>query len=180
MHENADVFVEYYANDFLENDSLLKYSYNRRSKFNSNVNDSNAFGVSVWENHVKLHCLSRVCHLDEIFTDSALVLSKGQYILKPDSIGFRHSYDSLAMKQYSFKVDPLRYYTVLENLIHEYKIFGFYKNPESHVIWVYLSSEYYLIYNPSLESFKNKDDEVLKDYGNGWLYLKLSQPLDLG
>jgi len=177
--EKADEFIENYANDFLNDEDLLKYSYHPRSQFSRATDSVNIYSVFLREDALGVHCFSDSCMLNEAFNDAPLILLKGSYRLKQDSIVEEISYDQIKLKLHRFKSDPSIYFSELKNRIERYGIFAYVQKADQSFTKVYLTNEYYLIHTEEI----NKgiyQDQIISSYNDSWYLVKMERPMDLG
>lgn len=177
--EKADQFVEMYAADFLFDEELLRYSYHPRAQFHYEKDSTNSYSVFPEETEIRLTCYSDSCELSEPFNKSPLILQKGTYVLKRDSIISKENYDSAARKFHSFKINPEDYFSILKKRLVKYGVFAYSRSTDHSSRKVYVSVEYYLIYSKEVQ--KDIDnDKILKSYNNNWYFVKMERQMDLG
>lgn len=179
VQKRADTFIENHTIDFLNDSELLRYDYNPRGKFTYENDTKNTYRVFPIKNEVRLICISDTCTLSDSFTKTPLVLLKGRYILKQDSIMTVWRYDSLTVDINSFEINPEVYFQSLENRIEKYGLLGFSKSKNKQFIRIYLSVQYYLIQSKNiLQDIYN--DQIVKSYHSNWYLIKMERPMDLG
>jgi hypothetical protein len=177
--EKADKFIENYTNAFLNDKDLLKYSYHPRAQFSNATDSFNIYSVFLREDELRIHCFSDSCMLTEAFNYAPLILSKGSYRLKQDSIVEEISYDSIKLKLHRFKSDPPEYFSELKNRIERYGIFAYVQKADQSFTKVYLTNEYYLLHTEEIEKEINQD-RIVKSYNDNWYLVKMERPMDLG
>lgn len=177
--EKADQFVEKYADEFLKDTELLRYSYHPRAQFTFGQDSSNSYRIFPSDNEIGLICFSDSCELTESFNNTPLKLSKGRYSLKQDSIFTELSYDSTTFQIHHFKRNPEDYFNGLKKRLEKYGVFAYSESKDKSFVKVYLSVQYYLVYSKDVENVINKD-EILKSYNDNWYFVKLKRQMDLG
>jgi hypothetical protein len=177
--EKADQFVEMYANEFLQDTELLKYSYHPRAQFTYEQDFLNNYRIFPKDNEIGLICFSDSCQLKESFNNSPLKLSKGRYTLKQDSIFTELNYDSTTFQIHYFKRNPEDYFNGLKKRLQKYGVFAYSKSKDKSFVKVYLSVQYYLVYSKDVENDIN-DDEIIKSYNDNWYFVKMKRQMDLG
>ncbi len=177
--EKADQFIEKYAEEFLEDEELLRYSYHPRAQFTYIQDSTNNYGIFLRENEIRLICFSDSCELKELFNKSPLILLNGTYTLKQDSIITEISYNSSTIKFHSFVINPEDYFNGLKNRIEKYGVFAYSESKDKSFVKVYLSVQYYLIHTKEVQPDINKDD-IIKSYKDNWYFVKMKRQMDLG
>ncbi|MBN7813724.1 hypothetical protein J0A68_22410 [Algoriphagus sp. H41] len=177
--EKADQFVEMYADEFLKDTVLLRYSYHPRAQFIFGQDSSNNYRIFPRETEIRMICFSDSCELTESFNEAPLKLSKGSYTLKQDSIFTELSYDSTTFQIHHFKRNPIDYFNGLKKQLEKYGAFAYSESKDKSFIKVYLSVQYYLIYSKDAENDIN-EDEILKSYNDNWYFVKMKRQMDLG
>jgi hypothetical protein len=177
--EKADQFVEMYADEFLKDTELLRYSYHPRAQFTFGQDSSNSYRIFPSDNEIGLICFSDSCQLSEPFNNTPLKLSKGRYTLKQDTIFTELSNDSTIFKIHDFKRNPEDYFNGLKKRLKKYGIFAYSESKEKSFVKVYLSVQYYLIHSKNVKNDINQD-EILKSYNDNWYFVKMKRQMDLG
>jgi len=177
--EKADQFVEMYANEFIQDIELLKYSYDPRAQFTFGQDSINNYRIFPSVNEIGLICFSDSCELTESFNNTPLKVTKGRYTLKQDSIFTELSYDSTTFQIHHFKRNPEDYFNGLKKRLKKYGVFAYSESKDKSFVKVYLSVQYYLIYSKHVENDIN-EDEILKSYNDNWYFVKMKQQMDLG
>jgi len=177
--KQADNFIENFTAEFLSDRELLKYSYHPRAQFTFEHDSTNRYSVFPRENEIRLICFSDSCELSESFNKSPLILPKGTYTLKQDSIFIELSYNSSTVEIHSFEYNPEAYYNGLKTRIKKYGVFAFYESTDKSFVKVYFSVQYYLIHSQEVQKYIN-NDEIIKTYDDNWYFVKKERPMDLG
>jgi len=175
----ADNFIENYSTEFLNDNELLRYDYNPRAQFTYEQDSTNRYRVFPREDEIRLICFSDSCEISEPFNQSPLVLMKGQYTLKQDSIFAEIVYDSSVVQIHPFELSPEGYFNGLKERIDKYGVFAFFEARDKSFIKVYLSVRYYLIQSKEIQK-DIYNDEIIKSYNDNWYFVKMEVPMDLG
>lgn len=177
--EKADQFVEIYADEFLKDTEILRYSYHPRAKFTYDQDTANNYRIFPKDNEIGLICFSDSCELTESFNKTPLIVYKGTYTLKQDSIFKEYSYDSSSVEIHSFRINPVDYFNGLKTRLEKYGVFAFSESNDKSFVKVYLSVQYYLIYTKEVQKDID-DDEIVKSYQGNWFFVKMKIQMDLG
>jgi len=177
--EKADQFVLKYADQFLLDEELLRYSYNPRAQFTNIQDSTNNYRIYPNESEIRLICFSDSCELKEPFNICPLILHKGTYTLKQDSIISELSHDSFTVKAHYFELSPAVYFNGLKKRLDKFGIFAYFKSKDKSFIKVYLSVQYYLIHTKKVQK-DIKNDKIIKSYKDNWYFVKMEREMDLG
>jgi hypothetical protein len=177
--EKADQFIEMYADEFMQDTELLKYSYHPRAQFKFGQDSSNYYRIFPSDNEIGLICFSDSCELTESFNNKPLKLSKGRHTLKQGSIFTELSYDSTTFQIHQFKQNPEDYFNGLKKRLEKYGVFAYSESKDKSFVKVYLSVQYYLIHSKDVENDIN-EDEILNSYNDNWYFVKMKRQMDLG
>lgn len=191
----ANEFCERHASEFIENQELLKYSYNPRSQFFYNINRINDIDSS-------FRCIIRdstellVINFDgfDIFRnefgielDSSLSFKRGEFTNEGNSFILTVN-DSVRINVLAFKTNPIKYFTELKSNVEDFGIVTFGKLRIGGIIEVYLTGTDYLLYFPSdlnvgqahfEEYWENKKSKG-RMIDSNWYYYEAERPLDFG
>lgn len=191
----ANEFYERHASEFIENQELLKYSYNPRSQFFYNINRINGIDSS-------FRCIIRdstkllVIDFDgfDIFRnefgielDSSFAFKRGEFANEGNSFILTVN-DSVRINVLAFKTNPIKYFTELKRNVEDFGIVTFGKLRIGGIIEVYLTGTDYLLYFPSdLNIDQENFDEYWKNkkskgrmIDSNWYYYEAERPLDFG
>ncbi|MBR11379.1 MAG: hypothetical protein CMP48_27345 [Rickettsiales bacterium] len=187
----ASEFHSNYANEFIQNTELLKYSYGPRMQFYYNpIHDKQTFRC--WYHNSKL----------SVFNFGGFNIFQEEFQLKLDTlfafknIEFYHNQselrlmvnDSIQVKIISFSSDPINYFEQLREQINEYGIVTYGKLRIGGIVEVYLTAYDYLLYFPTNlkidepqfeEHWRNKQKQG-KQLDSNWFYYRSNKPLDFG
>ncbi len=180
----SDKFVEDYADEFLANAELLKYTYNPRIQFFHDGNDSNDYMVFVHPDGLRLMCHTSCCLIDDSFGKiEPIYLDKGTYIFKKDTIITIHQRDTVRNYYRDFTRDNYLVFKNLKDKISKFGIIGYFRPPSKQYVKVYVNTKYYLLHMKDfnkMDRFGFEKDFLIREYKNGWKLLKAERPLDLG
>lgn len=191
----ANEFYERHASEFIENQELLKYSYNPRSQFFYNVNHVNDIDSS-------FRCIIRdstellLINFDgfDIFKhefgielDSSFSFKRGEFTNEGNFFKFSIN-DSVRANVLALKTNPIKYFTKLKRKVEDFGIVTYGELRIGGIIEVYLTGTDYLLYFPS---DMNIDQEHCDQYWENkkskgrmidlnWYYYEAERPLDFG
>lgn len=191
----ANEFYERHASEFIENQELLKYSYNPRSQFFYNVNHVNDIDSS-------FRCIIRdstellLINFDgfDIFKhefgielDSSFSFKRGEFTNEGNFFKFSIN-DSVRANVLALKTNPIKYFTKLKRKVEDFGIVTYGELRIGGIIEVYLTGTDYLLYFPSN---MNIDQEHCDQYWENkkskgrmidlnWYYYEAERPLDFG
>ncbi|MFT4523346.1 MAG: hypothetical protein ACI8ZN_002299 [Bacteroidia bacterium] len=172
----ADNFVENYANEFLTDTNLLRYSWDFRNQFR-HLNDSlSEYEAHFIDSELILICLSDSCKLTEPFNSSDLMLSKGRY--KIDSLGYVFKYSDSTIHS-KFNLNPVEYFTRSEHYLLELGVVAFKQSVDKSSMEVYFTDDYYLIWTRRIGELL-ESEQIVKSYPNNWYLVKKARPVTLG
>lgn len=177
--EKADQFVEMHSADFLKDTELLRYSYHPRAQFTFGQDSSNNYRVFPRHNEIVLICFSDSCELTESFNKAPLIVSKGRYSMKQDSLFTELGYDSKTFQIHHFEQNPEEYFNKLKKRLEKYGVFAYFESMDKSFVKVYLSVQYYIVHSEEVEKDIN-EDEILKSYKENWYFVKMKRQMDLG
>lgn len=191
----ANEFYKRHASEFIENQELLKYSYNPRSHFFYNINRINDIDSS-------FRCIIRdstellVINFGgfDIFKaefgielDSSFSFKGGEFTNEGNSFILTVN-DSVRINILAFKTNPIKYFTELKRNVENFGIVTYGELRIGGIIEVYLTGTDYLLYFPSN---MNIDQEHFDEYWKNkkskgrminlnWYYYEAERPLDFG
>jgi len=188
----ASKFHTNYANEFIQNTELLKYSYNPRAHFYFNtfnedpsfralIHDTTELRVIIFENqNLFLEEFGLILDTFPIINWATIWMENGELKLNVN--------DSLTIEIIRFNKNPLEYFKQLKKLINKYGIVTYGEQQFGGIISVYLTAYDYLIYYPTNynitkpqfeEHWRNKQKNGRK-LDKNWYYYKSEKALDLG
>jgi hypothetical protein len=188
----ASEFHEKYANEFIQNEELLKYSYNPRVHFYFNthndrptfralIHDTTQLRVIIFQNQ------DRFLKEFGIELDTFLTFSRATIYNENEELKLQAN-DSLNPEILKFDRNPLEHFNQLKNLVNKYGIVTYGELPIGGIIKVYLTAYDYLIYfptnyqidKPQFEEHWRTKEKQGKRLDNNWVYYRSDKPLDFG
>jgi len=188
----AYAFYENYADEFIQNEELIKYSYNPRSHFYFNtlndaptfrgiIHDTTQLRIIIFENSDRF--------LEEFGIELDTTTSFGRATVRKVNGELKLlADDNLNIEILKIKTDPLLYFIQLKKLVDKYGIVTYSELRICGIIEVYLSAFDYLLYFPTNykinepqfeELWRNKQKQG-KQIDQNWYYYKSDEPLDFG
>ena len=188
----ATKFHENHATQFIENQELLKYSYNPRSQFYYTTDDESRTFRCLNRDTIALIIINFGgfdIFQSEFELELETLVSFGRAELIKDSTSFKLIVnDSIPIKIISFGKDPIQYFVQLRQLIDEYRIVTYGKLRIGGIVEVYLTAFDYLLYFPTdykieeqqFEEYWRMKQKNGKKLDENWYYYKSEKPLDFG
>jgi len=190
----ANEFHSKHANEFIENNELLRYSYSPRMQFDLQSESDTVIRAHILKDNTMLllnlnlgteYFLSEFgIELDSSFSMRSITIT----ITKTKGLLTFVANDSVPIKVLSYKIDPLEYFTNLKADIEKYKIVTYHKLRIGEIVEVYLTGTSYLLYfpedlnikEPHFEDYWIKKKARGKKLDKNWYYYESDKPLDFG
>ncbi|NMM47633.1 hypothetical protein [Marinigracilibium pacificum] len=188
----ASEFHTNYANEFIQNTELLKYSYNPRAHFYFNTRNEEPTFRALIHDTTKLRVIifaNQERFLQEFGLEIDSIPTFGRATIWNENEGLKlQADDSLMFEIIRYDKNPLEQFNYLKNLVNKYGIVTYGELRIGGIIEVYLTTYDYLIYYPTNykisepqfeEHWRNKQKNGRK-LDKNWYYYKSEKPLDLG
>ena len=177
--DKADYFIKNSASDFLENQELMNYSYNKRSQFYFQNSEHNKFRIMTFEQNLRFYCFSDSCLLDKkIGIRSPQYLKKGFYNIKNDTISLDFNKDSIIDVETKFNTNPIEIFEKHKTELKKLGIHSYSARPAINLYYVYLNSTFVLLKSDKIENYISEKDKIIKNYENNWHLIKRSSSIE--
>jgi hypothetical protein len=188
----ASEFHSNYANEFIQNTELLKYSYNPRAHFYFNtfnedptfralIHDTTELRVIIFKNQ------NRFLEEFGIELDTFPTFGRATIWTEDGELKLQAN-DSQTVEIIRYDKNPLQHFKQLKKLVNKYGIVTYGELLIGGIVRVYLTAYDYLLYFPTNynideqqfeEHWRNKQKQG-KQLDENWFYYKSDEPLDFG
>ena len=188
----ATEFHTNYADEFIQNKELQKYSYNPRAQFYYLSDDESQTFRCLSSDSTELTIINfggfDIFQREfELETDTLIPFKRAELVKEQTNFKLMVN-DSLLIEIRSIGQDPIHYFRQLRQLIDEYGIVAYGQIRLGRIIRVYLSAYDYLLYFPTgykigekqFEEYWRNKQKTGKQLDENWYYYKSEKPLDFG
>ncbi|MGE0932641.1 hypothetical protein [Peijinzhouia sedimentorum] len=188
----ASEFHANYANEFIQNEELLRYSYNPRAHFYFNTHDEGPTFRALVHDTTQIRVIifeDQDRFIQEFGLELGTLPTFGQATIWKENGELKLQVnDSQTLKIIRYDRNPLEHFKQLKKLVNKYRIVTYSELRIGGIIEVYLTAQDYLLYFPSNyiidqpqfeEHWRNKQKQG-KQLDENWFYYKSDEPLDFG